>query len=178
MSAAFDWEEDNGTQTGSPTKGTTRTVSRAEQNWKNIDDSTTAYGSSSITQGNNSFDKWTFGKFSGTFNSISALLWAHTVGAMGTGLTIKGKVAPAGGYTTPAVAANANLSVDMTSAIAIGSGQAVQVGATGPEAAGKATSSTANPSYTDWLTHQLQTTSSASAGDTATATFALQYNEN
>lgn len=178
MASIFDWQEDNGTQTGSPTKGTTRTTGRAEQNWKNIDDSTTAYGSSSIVAGNNSFDKWTFGKFTGTFNSISAVLWAHTAGSMGTGLTIKGKVAPAGGYTTPAVAANANLTVDMTTPIAIGSGQSVNVGATGPEAAGKAASTTSNPAYTDWLTHQLQTTTSAVAGDTATATFTLQNNEN
>lgn len=178
MAATFQWGEDNGAATGSPAKGTTRTLDRAEANWKNIDDSTTAYSSSPITAGNNSYEKWTFGKFSGTYNQILSGLWAHTAGTMGTGLTIKGKVQPSGGYTTPATTANANLSTDMTSAISIGSGAAVQFGATGPEAAGKAASTTSNPAYTEWLTHQLQTTGSAAAGDTAPATLTLQYQEN
>lgn len=176
--ATFDWQEDNGAAAGSPAKGTTRTTGRTEGNWKNIDDSATAYSSSPITAGQNSYTKWQFGKFTGTFNSILNGLWAHTSVAMGTGLTIKGKVAPSGGYTTPAAAANANLSVDMTSAIAIGSGQAVLFGATGPEAAGKASSTSANPAYTEWLVTQLQTTVSAAPGDTAQPVFTLQYDEN
>lgn len=176
MPATFDWEEDNGVATGSPTKGTTRTTGRGEQNWKNVDDSTTAYSSSSITAGNNSFEKNTFGKLTGSFNSVSSGLWAHTSGTMGTGLTIKGVVGTA--YTTPAVTTNANLTTDMTSPIAIGSGATVLFGATGPEAAGKTSSTTANPGYSQFLTHQLQTTTSAASGDTTAATFALQYNEN
>jgi hypothetical protein len=37
---------------------------------------------------------------------------------------------------------------------------------------------TTNPCYTNFLTTQLQTTSSAAAGDTATVTLTLQYDEN
>lgn len=176
MSATWDWEEDNGVATGSPTKGTTRTTGRAEQNWKNIDDSTTAYTTNPITAGGNSFEKNTFGKFSGAYNSISTVLWAHTAGTFGTGCTIKGVVGTA--YTTPTTAANTNLTVDMTTPIAIGSGQAVLVGATGPEAAGKTSSTAVNPAYTQFLTHQLQTTTSTAPGDTTNGTFAVQYNEN
>ncbi len=66
----------------------------------------------------------------------------------------------------------------MTTAVAIGSGVAVCFGATGPYATGKAASTTANPAYTNYLTTQLQTTSSAAAGDTATVTLTLQYQEN
>lgn len=183
MAATFDFQEDNGAQTGSPTKGTTRTTGRTEANWKNIDDSTTAYSSSPITAGNNSFEKWMFGKFSGTFNNILSGLFAHTAGSMGTGLTIKGVAACSGDasrilYTTPATTANSNLTTDMTSAISIGSGVAVCFGATGPEATGKATTMATNPCYTNYLTHQLQTSGSTAAGDTATATFTLQYQEN
>ena len=178
FAATFQWGEDNGAASGSPAKGTTRTLDRAEANWKNIDDSATAYTAAPITAGNNSYEKWTFGKFTGSFNQILNGLWAHTAGSLGAGLTIKGKVAPSGGYTTPSTTANANLSVDMTSVISIGSGQAVQFGATGPEAAGKASSTTANPAYTDWLAHQLQTTVSAAPGDTGTVTLTLQYDEN
>lgn len=249
MSATFEFEEDNGAATGNPAKGTTRTAARTESNWKNIDDSTTAYSSSPITAGNNSFEKYQFGHFSGTYNQVSAGLFAHTATAFGTGLTLKGipaqptayiftitsgnatvgatytnngqtftvsetiaaqttlvctgtgaptasgTLTKSGGtgdasltfsafgqsgmhYATPATTANANLTTDMTSAIAIGSGVAVWFGATGPEASGKAASMATNPCYTGFLITQLQTTVSAAPGDTASVTLTLQYNEN
>lgn len=183
MAATFEWQEDNGAATGSPAKGTTRTGTRAEVNWKNIDDSTTAYTSNPVTAGNNSFEKWQFGRFSGTFNQILGGLFAHTAGALGTGLTLKGTPACTGDgdrllYTTPATTANANLSNNMTSVIAIGSGVSVCFGATGPEATGKATSMTTNPCYTNFLTTQMQTTGSAAAGDSVTVTLTLEYQEN
>lgn len=178
MAATFDWQCDHGAATGSPAKGTTRSTGVANNNYKNADDEATAYSSSPIVAGNNSYDRWLFGKFTGTFNQILNGLFAHTAGALGTGLTLKGKVQPSGGYTTPSTSANANLSVDMTSAIAIGSGQAVQFGATGPEAAGKASSTTSNPGYSEWLTTQLQTTGSAAAGDITSITLTLRYDEN
>ncbi len=183
MAATFEFEEDNGTQTGSPTKGTTRTAARTEANWKNIDDSTTAYSSNPIVAGNNSFQKPQFGHFSGTFNQILNGLFAHTATAFGTGLTLKGIQAIVSDatrwlYTTPLTSADSNLTTDMTSAIAIGSGIAVWFGATGPEATGKAASMVTNPCYTNFLTTQLQTTSSAAAGDTANVTLTLQYDEN
>ena len=107
MAATFQWGESNGA-------GETQTLDRAEANWKNVDDSTTAYSSSPITAGNNSFEKWLFGKFSGTFNQISAGLWAHTAGALGTGLAVKGQPAMTVdadrlAYATPATTANASL---------------------------------------------------------------------
>lgn len=176
MAATFEFDEANGV-------GETVTHGRAESNWKNIDDSTTAYSSNPITRGNNSFDKWLSGHFSGTFNQISAGLFAHTAGAMGAGLTIKGQPAMTVdadrlAYATPSTTANASLTFDQTSVIAIGSGRAVWFGATSPSAAGKAATMTTNPCYTNYLTHQLQTTTGASPGDTATATLTLRYNEN
>lgn len=81
-------------------------------------------------------------------------------------------------YATPSTATNANLTTTMTTAIAIASGVAVWFGATSPTAASKAASSTANPAYTNYLTTQLQTTGSAGAGDTATVTLTLEYQEN
>lgn len=183
MAATFAFDCDTGTQTGSPTKGTTRTAGVTDTNWKNTDTIGTAYSASPITAGNNSFEKWIFGHFSGTFNQILSGLFAHTATAFGTGLTLKGPAACTGDgdrllYTTPSATTNANLSTDMTSAIAIGSGVAVCFGATGPEATGKAASMTTNPCYTNYLTTQLQTTGSAAAGDTANVTLTLQYQEN
>lgn len=183
MAATFDWNRDTGASTGSPAKGTTRSTGVTDSNWKNTDTYGTAYSAAPITAGNNSFEIWNFGKFSGTFNQILSGLFAHTSVALGTGLTLKGVPACTGDgdrllYTTPSASANANLTVDMTSAIAIGSGVAVCFGATGPEATGKATSMTTNPCYTNYLTTQLQTSGSAAAGDTATVTLTLQYAEN
>ena len=183
MAATFDWQIDTGASTGSPAKGTTRTTGLTQNNWKNVDDAASTYSSYPITAGSNSYERWIFGKFSGTFNQILSGLFAHTATAFGTGLTLKGTPACTGDgdrllYTTPSTTANTNLTVDMTSAISIGSGVAVCFGATGPEATGKATTMTTNPCYTNYLTTQLQTTVSAAAGDTATVTLTLQYQEN
>jgi hypothetical protein len=184
MAATFEWNEDNGAATGSPAKGASRTTARVDVNWKNVDDSvTTAYTAAPITAGNNSFEKWQCGKFSGTYNQILGGLFAHTAGVLGTGLTLKGPAATTGDgdrpiYTTPSTTANSNLTVNMTTVIAITSGVAVFFGATGPEATGKAASTTANPAFTNFLPTQLQTTVSAAAGDTATVTLTLRYQEN
>ena len=176
MAATFEFEESNGA-------GESPTPARTEVNWKNIDDSTTAYSSNPITAGNNSFEKWQYGHFSGTYNQILGGLFAHTATAFGAGLTLKGPPAMTTdanrlAYATPSTTTNASLTVDMTSAIAITSGSAVWFGATGPANSGKAASMTTNPCYTNYLTTQLQTTGSAGAGDTATVTLTLRYQEN
>lgn len=176
MAATFQWGESNGA-------GETQTLDRSEANWKNVDDSTTAYSSSPIQAGNNSYEKWVFGKFSGTYNQILGGLWAHTAGVLGTGLTLKASPAMTVdadrlAYAIPSTTANANLTYDATSVIAIGSGKAVWFGATGPASAGKAANTTANPAFTNYLTHQLQTTGSAASGDTTQITITLRYQEN
>lgn len=183
MPATFAFDRDHGAQTGSPTRGTTTSTGVTDVNWKNSDTEATAYSAAPITGGNNSFELWTFGHFSGSFNQILSGLFAHTATAFGTGLTLKGPPACTGDgdrllYTTPSTTANSNLTTDMTTAVSIGSGVAVCFGATGPYATGKAASMTTNPCYTNYLPTQLQTTSSAAAGDTATVTLTLQYQEN
>src|SRR3990167_4831018 len=176
MAATFEFDESNGA-------GETVTHNVTNANWKNIDDTTTAYSASSITAGNNSFEKWQNGHFSGTYNTILSGLFAHTAGAFGAGLTLKGPPAMTSdttdlAYATPSTTANANLTTVMTSVIAIASGVAVWFGATSPTAAGKAASSTANPAYTNYLATQLETTTAAAAGDTVSATLTLEYQEN
>jgi hypothetical protein len=185
MAATYAWNEDTGTATGSPAKGTTRTNPATDANWKNSGVVTDVYSSYPITAGNNSYQKALFGKFSsGTFNNISAGLFAHTATAFGSNLTLKGVPSCTSDgtrwlYTTPATTADSNLSQDMTTVIAIGSGVTVYFSATGPEATGKASTldGTADR-YTNFLTTQLQTAAGAAAGDTAQVTLTLQYNEN
>jgi hypothetical protein len=174
------WGEDTGTQTGTPLKGTTRTTNVTDVNWKNSGVQGDAYSAYPITAGNNSFDKWQYGYTTGAFNQLSAGLFAHTATAFGSNLTLKGVPAytTARTYRTPATTANADLSVDMTSVIAIGSGVAVGFGETGPEVVDKAATETVNPAYTNWLATQLQTAVGAAAGDTAQVTLTLEFQEN
>lgn len=178
MAATFAFKEDNGTATGSPTRGTTAGTTVTTCNWKNVDDATsTAYSASPITAGNNSYGKYQWGAFSGTYNQISAGLWSpHTAGSLGTGLTLVGKVSST--YATPATTTLAG-TTDYTSITAIGAGAAVLFSTDGnPFTATPAASQTANPTATQYLISQLQTSGSAAAGDTASVTLTLQYNEN
>jgi hypothetical protein len=188
MAATFNFCEDNGASTGSPAHGTTRSGFGADThfatdvNWKNIDDCTansgTVYSSAPIVAGNNSFTKYQYGHFTGTFNQILNGLWsAHTAGSLGAGLTLHGKVQSS--YTTPATTTDSGMSspTDFTSVVAIGSGLAVNFSTTGPEAASP-TSTLSAAGYTQYLASQMQTTTSAVAGDTATVTTTLRYDEN
>lgn len=176
MAATFAFDEQYGTQTGSPLGGTSTQTGTTNNNWANSNDPTVTYSTNPITAGNNSYTKFQYGHFSGSYNQISAGLWAHTATAFGTGLTLKGTVTTT--YATPSTTTNAALTTDMTSAIAIGSGLAVSFIGTSPQTASPTTSQTANPAFTQYLASQLQTTGSAAAGDTAQVTLTLQYNEN
>lgn len=185
MAATATWEQDTGTQTGSPTKGTTRSTPQTNMNFKNSDTFADVYSSYPITAGNNSYEIWTYVKFTASsFNNINTLKWSHSAGVAGTGCSLMGNPAVTGDgdrplYTTPSTTTNATLTNDMTTAIGAGSGVATFVGATGPEATSKASSATgAADRYTNYLPVQLQTTGSAVPGDNATLTFTLRFNEN
>jgi len=173
MAATFEWWESNGA-------GPSSSGIASDVNWKNLDDRATAYTSNPITAGANSYEKWQYGKFTGSFNQISAGLYGHTAGTFGTGLTLKGPpTMTADGnkltYATPATTTNASLTKDMTlSNTLVASGIAVWFGAGSPVST-KTSTSAANPTCTNYLTTQLQTTASAVAGDTTQVTMTLQY---
>jgi hypothetical protein len=182
MAATFTFDEDTGSATGSPAKGTTRTSPATDVNWKNSGVVTNAYGTYPITAGNNSFQKVIFGHFSGSFTQISAGLFSHTAGVCIANETIKGIQACVSDatrwiYTTPSATTDANLTTDMTAVTAIASGISVYFGATGPEATGKAATMTTNPCYTNYLTTQKLTSAGIAGGDDTQITLTLQYNE-
>jgi len=172
MAATTTWYEQNGTATGSPAHGTESTISSCD--WKSVDDSTTSRASAPVLAGANSYDKYIYLKFSGTFNQVSAVKFAHTAGTLGTGISLKGKITST--YTTPSTTALGS-STDITSTTAIGSGASVLLGTTGPNDASPAASQTSQ-CYTQYIVTQVQTTSSANAGDSGTVTLTVQYNEN
>ena len=68
MAATFAFDADHGDQTGSPTKGTTRTPGVTDVNWKNSDIHADVYSSYPITDPGNSYEIWLFGHFSGAYN--------------------------------------------------------------------------------------------------------------
>lgn len=173
MAATAAWYEDNGAATGSPAKGTTRAAA-ATGDFKSVDDSTTPRASARIIAGQNSYHKYRFVRFTGTFNEISAGKFAHTAGTLGTGLTIVDKITST--YATPATSALSG-STDISSVTAINSGQSVNFSTVGPEGASPAANLTA-AGYSQYIVTQLQTLATAAAGDIGDKTMTFQWNEN
>lgn len=173
MAATAQWQEDNGTATGSPAKGTTR-ANVSNVDWKSVDDTATSRTVATIIAGNNSYHKYNFVKFTGTFNEISSGKFAHTLGTLGTGLTLVNKITST--YATPATSALSG-STNITSTTAIGSGQTVNFAGSGPENASPASTLTV-AGYTQYIATQLQTTGAAVAGDVGSQTLTFQWNEN
>lgn len=175
MAVTFVWCEDNGAATAlisGANRGTTRTFGVSNVNWKNADDTTTAYSSSPITAGNNSYNKYQFGVFSGSFNQVSNVLINHTGGTFGAGL----KLAFTGtsGYAVPATTTQSTWA-DLTATGLVSTGLPLLLGMTGPQVAHKTTLVTTG--YTSYVASQLQSTISANAGDTATAYLAISWDE-
>ena len=175
MAAVFIWGEENGAQTASisgSNRGATRTFGVSNVNWKNIDDTTTAYSSSPITAGNNSYNKYQFGVFSGSFNQISNVVVNHTGGSFGAGF----KLAFTGtsGYATPVT--TTQTWADLTLTGLLSTGLPLLLGMSSPTTAHKTTLTTTG--YTAFISSQLQTTISAAAGDlSSTIHLAVSYDE-
>lgn len=152
--------------------------------WKNVDDYSTAYSSSPITAGNNSYDKYVFMVFTGSFNMITGIKFNHTYNTLGTdmpaGFTIKAFASGSGLYRTPATTAYAALAYDLTSTGSITTGIDVKVGGGHPAATGKNSFTAANPAFTDYIGTQLQTSASVSPGDFScgSAVWTLSWIEN
>lgn len=172
MAATTNWYEQNGTATGSPAHGTESSISSCD--WKSVDNTTTSRASAPVLAGANSYTKYIYLKFSGTFNQISAVKFAHTAGTLGTGISLKSKITST--YETPSTSAMSG-STDITSTTAIGSGASVLLSTSGPNGTSTSSSQTTT-CYTQYIVTQVQTTSSASAGDSGTVTLTVQYNEN
>jgi hypothetical protein len=182
MAATVNFGEDNGaalaSQYGTGNRGTTRTTGVLNVNWKNIDDSTSTYSLFPITAGSNSYEKFQFLVFTGAYNQVGSVLFQHVTGELGAGFQIKGHISGSGIYTTPSTTTNPNFTFDFTPTGLITTGFAVLVGGSGPEATGKAATSTVIPAFTQYFASQLITQSSVAPGDTVTAIFQLRYTEN
>ncbi len=83
MAATFAWQENYG---AGPTLWTP-----THFNWLNsADPENDAYGDYPITPGEHSYERWIFGKFSGSFSEIRGGLFAHTATAFNAYETLRG----------------------------------------------------------------------------------------
>jgi hypothetical protein len=172
MASTQTWTEGNGTNCG------TSTPNRTEANWKNIDDSTTAYSAAGgiITAGNNSFDKVQAILYAGTFNSLSSLTYKVSTTAPGTGLTVVGSVISAS-PRTPATTATGDTTTNLTTGLSanfIHNNTWTSVFAVGTATGGP---NDATSWYGQAFRTQLQTTGSAAPGDIATVTITATWTE-
>lgn len=164
------------TQTFSEFNGTnaaTETASRAEANFKRVDDSTTAYTASPINSSNNenSMAKYIAIKFAGVWNTISALTYKIDNNAPAAGLSIVGAIVTAGATPTTTATGDAALS---TTGLA-----ANLVSSTTPYGAGTSSSSASGTMFGQALRMQLQTLSSYAGGpgDIAQRTITASWTE-
>ena len=165
MASTQTFSEGNGASAG------TETTNRTEMNWKNVDDSTTAYSSSVITAGNNSFSKAQALVFAGTWNSLSSLTVAVDNNAPATGLSIVGSVRSTSFTPSASSTGDSAFSTGGTAVNFTGTTWATAF------AAGSSSSTAGGTLYTQPIRTQLQTTSSAAPGDIATRTFTWTWTE-
>jgi hypothetical protein len=196
MAATFQWFEHN-------SNSTTDSSARTEVNWKSVNDSTTAYTAAPVTAGTNSYKKYQFGRFSGTWSTISNVLFEHTAGTLPSNVQLAGRKNTS--FTTPdtsdplpnspasGVADATTGFYDLTTVTAIGSARITGIQLTQDadntdirpadagvtnEGTSMATSvSSGGYAATEYLITQLKVGGAASAGSIGTITLTLRYDE-
>lgn len=163
MASTQTWSEFNGASAA------TETGSRAENNWKNVDDSTTVYTASPITAGANSFSKYQAVKFGGTWNSLSALTYKVSSNAPNTGISIVASVVTAGATPSTTATGDAAASTSGTSANFNSSST--------PYGAGTSSTTAGGTMYANAYRTQLQSTGAAGPGDISAVTITATWTE-
>jgi len=168
MAATFQWWGEYGA-TATPTT-TDLGVSGNLFNFKTSNSLASAadYTSYPITAGNNSYDVWLKGHYTGSFNKIQNVKFYKSSGTPGTGEDLKWNGVTTA-YHTPVTGDSGYASADVPTA-APGSAN-VSVDA---DLAGSLTAA----GYSDFIVLQLRTLTTAEAGDTDTFTFTMTYDEN
>jgi hypothetical protein len=167
MAAVWAWTGKYGTSPGTHIElGTSGNLF----NFKTLDSLTGAadYTSYPITAGNNSYEIFLRGGFSSTFNQVNNLqLWKSAGGPdTGVGLYWDGDTTA---YSTPTTAASS-----IATAVVPTSDPGTANVSIGGSLGGALTAA----GYSDYIVLQMKTLTTAAAGDTATYTFTMQYDEN
>lgn len=151
MAATFEFRESNGA-------GETVTNNISNVNFGSNDSANIVPATFPITAGTNSFEKWIRGHFSGTYASVTNLKFWKSAGAYVTGEDIKAAVNAT--YATPTASTSSVATVTVPTTLGT---------ALAPTAPG------ASPSFSGYITMQLQTTGSTPAGSVNQKTFTLQF---
>jgi len=168
MAATFQWWGEYGT-TASPTTADLGTSGNLF-NFKTSNSLASAadYTSYPITAGNNSYDVWLKGHFTGTFNKVQNAKFWKSAGGPDTGISLKWEGITTA-YATPTTANSTYASADVPT---------TSPGSANVSFGGSLAGSITAAGYSDFITLQMRTTTGASAGDTSTYTFTLTYDEN
>jgi len=153
MSATFRWSESN-------TVSETVTDTLSNVNFGNADSPNLTPASNPIAAGQNSFEKWVRGKFSGAFTSIANLRFWKSAGSYVTGESIKAAVNATFGTPVSTTSAVATVAVPVTEGTAL-----------------VPTAPVTNPDYSGYITMQLQTTVSTPPGAVNQKMMTLKYDE-
>lgn len=161
MAATFSFGESNGAGEVKADLGSAGTLWA----YKSADTSgTTDYVTNPITRGNNSYEKYIYGKFTGTFNQIQNIKFWGASTVPQAGVTMFAVSTQAAGYATPA-----------TSTVKTGANQMPQAGnqlSVGPTLSASG--------YSNYVIAQMRTDATSVVGDVATAGLqaTISYDEN
>ena len=166
MAATYNWAQSNGASETSTDLGESGNLF----NFKNADTATASdYTDNPITAGNNSYEVYLRGHWTGTFNKIDNLrFWMSTDFSPNTGLSIKWAANGTPTYTEP---------VATTSTVATTAIPTSDPGSENLYIGGSSGGSLTAAGYSDYIVLQLQTTVSAAAGDTSLAEFTIEWDE-
>lgn len=150
MPATFAFSESNSSME-------TATDGISNVNFGNLDAPNLSSPNNRIVAGNNSFEKWVRGKFSGSYTTVDNLKFWKSAGSLPVNVSIKAEVNDM--FAEP---------TDSTSSVAT-AGIPTSVGsALVPDSPG------ASPDYSGYITMQMQTTGAAPAGDSGVQTYTLR----
>ena len=166
MASTQSWTEYNGA-------AATATATRTEVNWKNIDDSTTAYTASPVTVPGAglaySFSKVQALVYAGVWNSLSAFTYKVSTAAPGTGVALNADVIATFVQPTTAVQPAAAASTTGTAANFNSSTTPFGVGTTSSTASGTM--------YVNAYRTQLAVGTTAGPGDITSVTVTASWTE-
>lgn len=125
------------------------------------------YTSYPIVAGQNSYDVWLRGHFTGTFNQIQNLKFWKSAGALGTGESLK-FIGHVTAFDDPTTGDSAYATANVPTA---------SPGSANVSVEGSLAGILTAEGFSDFIVLQLQTTTAAEAGDTEAFTFTLTYDE-
>ena len=168
MAATYNWWGEYG-DSGSSTTADLG-VSGNLFNFKTSDSLASAadYTSYPITAGNNSYEVWLKGHFTGSFNKVQNAKFWKSAGGPDSGVSIKWDGVTTA-YVTPVTGDSTIATADVPTA---------SPGSANVSFGGSLAGSITAAGFSDYIIMQMQTTTAAAAGDTSTYTFTLTYDEN